>query len=73
MSCINTDTAAYDVDRNLRVPGMNLEESIQKLAPGFRIRRAAEDAAGRALATGLRATGTAVNPPAPPGLIAATR
>lgn len=57
MSRINTNTAAYGAYRNLTVTGMNLEKSIQKLSSGFRINRAADDAAGAAIANDLRATG----------------
>ena len=60
MSRINTNTAAYGAYRNLSVTGMNLEKSIQKLSSGFRINRAADDAAGAAIANGLRATGRAL-------------
>jgi flagellin len=57
MSRINTNTAAYGAYRNLTVTGSNLEKSIQKLSSGFRINRAADDAAGAAIANDLRATG----------------
>ncbi len=57
MSRINTNTAAYGAYRNLTVTGMNMEKSIQKLSSGFRINRAADDAAGAAIANDLRATG----------------
>jgi flagellin len=57
MSRINTNTAAYGAYRNLTLTGMNLEKSIQKLSSGFRINRAADDAAGAAIANDLRSTG----------------
>jgi flagellin len=60
MSRINTNTPAFGAYRNLTVTGLNLEKSIQKLSSGFRINRAADDAAGAAIANDLRATGRAL-------------
>ncbi len=60
MSRINTNTPAFGAYRNLTFTGMNLEKSIQKLSSGFRINRAADDAAGAAIANDLRATGRAL-------------
>jgi flagellin len=57
MSRINTNTAAYGAYRNLTLTGKKMEKSIEKLSSGFRINRAADDAAGAAIANDLRATG----------------
>jgi flagellin len=57
MSRINTNTAAYGAYRNLTATGQKMEKSIEKLSSGFRINRAADDAAGAAIANDLRATG----------------
>jgi flagellin len=57
MSRINTNTAAYGAYRNLTMTGKRMEKSIEKLSSGFRINRAADDAAGAAIANDLRATG----------------
>ena len=57
MSRIQTNTAAYGAYRNLTMTGQKLEKSIEKLSSGFRINRAADDAAGAAIANDLRATG----------------
>jgi flagellin len=57
MSRINTNTAAYGAYRNLTMTGQKMEKSIEKLSSGFRINRAADDAAGAAIANDLRATG----------------
>ena len=60
MSRINTNTAAYGAYRNLTMSSLSLEKSIQKLSSGFRINRAADDAAGAAIANDLRASGRAL-------------
>jgi flagellin len=57
MSRINTNTAAYGAYRNLTMTGQKLQKSIEKLSSGFRINRAADDAAGAAIANDLRSTG----------------
>jgi flagellin len=57
MSRINTNTAAYGAYRNLTHTSKMMEKSIEKLSSGFRINRAADDAAGAAIANDLRATG----------------
>jgi flagellin len=57
MSRINTNTAAYGAYRNLTATGQKMEKSIEKLSSGFRINKAADDAAGAAIANDLRATG----------------
>jgi flagellin len=57
MSRINTNTAAYGAYRNLTLTGKRMEKSIEKLSSGFRINRAADDAAGAAIANDLRSTG----------------
>jgi len=57
MSRIQTNTAAYGAYRNLTLTQSNMEKSIEKLSSGFRINRAADDAAGAAIANDLRSTG----------------
>ncbi|HXE56691.1 MAG TPA: flagellin [Gemmatimonadales bacterium] len=54
MSRIQTNVAANNAYRNLSVTSQGLEKSIQKLSSGFRINRAADDAAGLAIANKLR-------------------
>lgn len=57
MSRINTNVSALNAYRNLGVSGRGLEKQITKLSSGFRINRAADDAAGMAIANKLRAEG----------------
>lgn len=57
MSRIQTNTAAYGAYRSLTLTQSNMEKSIEKLSSGFRINRAADDAAGAAIANDLRSTG----------------
>lgn len=52
---IQTNTAANSALGYMRVNNQNTERSIQKLSSGFRINRAADDAAGLAIANQLRA------------------
>src|SRR5690349_10074265 len=54
---IQTNTAANAALGYMRTNAMNTERSIQKLSSGFRINRAADDAAGLAIANKLRADG----------------
>jgi flagellin len=54
---IQTNTAANSALGYMRTNAMNTERSIQKLSSGFRINRAADDAAGLAIANKLRADG----------------
>ncbi len=55
MSRINTNVSALNAHRNLSTTNGMLDKSIQKLSSGFRINRSADDAAGAAIANGLRA------------------
>ena len=51
---INTNTDAFNSYRNLSVTQGQLSKSLEKLSSGFRINRAADDAAGLAISEGLR-------------------
>jgi flagellin len=57
---IQTNTAANSSLRSMQINAQNTERSIQRLSSGFRINRAADDAAGLALANTLRADGKAL-------------
>lgn len=52
---INANIAAVNASRNLSVSNAQLGKSLEKLSSGFRINRAADDAAGLAISEGLRA------------------
>lgn len=52
---INTNMAALNAWRNLSVNGGNMQKSLEKLSSGFRINRAADDAAGLAVSEKMRA------------------
>jgi flagellin len=54
---INTNITALNAYRNLGVSTEGVGRQIQKLSSGFRINRAADDAAGMAIANKLRAEG----------------
>ncbi len=51
---INNNIAAYNAYRNLSVTDGQMSKSLEKLSSGFRINRAADDAAGLAISEGLR-------------------
>jgi flagellin len=51
---INNNIAAYNSYRNLSVTDGQMSRSLEKLSSGFRINRAADDAAGLAISEGLR-------------------
>jgi flagellin len=51
---INTNTAAMNAYRNLSVNDSAMSKSLEKLSSGFRINRAADDAAGLAISEGLK-------------------
>jgi flagellin len=51
---INNNIAAYNAYRNLSVTDGQMARSLEKLSSGFRINRAADDAAGLAISEGLR-------------------
>jgi flagellin len=59
---INTNIAAINAGRILRHSTLNLNKSLERLSSGLRINRAADDAAGLAIADGLESSvrGTAV-------------
>jgi flagellin len=51
---INQNIAATNAYRNLSVSDSQMSKSLEKLSSGFRINRAADDAAGLAISEGLR-------------------
>jgi flagellin len=51
---INTNVAALNAYRNLNATDSLMSKSLEKLSSGFRINRAADDAAGLAISEGLR-------------------
>jgi flagellin len=51
---INQNTDAFNAYRNLSVTQGQMSKSLEKLSSGFRINRAADDAAGLAISEGLR-------------------
>src|SRR4051812_5857820 len=52
---INQNIAAQNSYRNLSITDGQMSKSLEKLSSGFRINRAADDAAGLAISEGLRA------------------
>ncbi len=52
---INTNVSAMNTQRQLGITDMNVSRSIGRLSSGFRINRAADDAAGLGIANKLRA------------------
>ena len=51
---VNQNVAAFNSYRNLSVSDGQMSKSLEKLSSGFRINRAADDAAGLAISEGLR-------------------
>src|SRR5215210_8855313 len=51
---VNTNIAALNAYRNLSVTDGQMSKSLEKLSSGFRINRAADDAAGLSISEGLR-------------------
>src|ERR671929_528301 len=51
---VNNNIAAMNSYRNLSVTDSQMGKSLEKLSSGFRINRAADDAAGLAISEGLR-------------------
>ena len=51
---INTNIPALIAQRNLRSNTTNLNQSLERLASGYKINRAADDAAGLSISEGLR-------------------
>ncbi|HEX3003032.1 MAG TPA: flagellin, partial [Angustibacter sp.] len=51
---INQNIAAMNAYRNLSVTDGQMSKSLEKLSSGFRINRAADDAAGLSISEGLR-------------------
>ncbi|RKS80150.1 flagellin [Motilibacter peucedani] len=51
---VNTNIAAMNAYRNLTVTDGQMSKSLEKLSSGFRINRAADDAAGLSISEGLR-------------------
>ena len=51
---VNTNVSAINTSRILRRSTLDLNKSLERLSSGLRINRAADDAAGLAIAEGLR-------------------
>ena len=51
---VNTNIAALNAYRNLSSTQSSLSKSLEKLSSGYRINRAADDAAGLAISEGLK-------------------
>src|ERR1700712_6021615 len=51
---VNTNIAAMNAYRNLSTTNTAMSKSLERLSSGFRINRAADDAAGLAISEGLR-------------------
>src|SRR5919202_3428043 len=51
---INQNIAAMNAYRNLSVTSGEMNKSLEKLSSGYRINRAADDAAGLSISEGLR-------------------
>ena len=51
---VNTNVEAFNTHRNLSQTAMQLSKSMEKLSSGFRINRAADDAAGLAISEKMR-------------------
>lgn len=51
---INTNISALNASRNLGMVGGSAQKSMEKLSSGYRINRAADDAAGLAISEGMR-------------------
>ena len=51
---INANIAAINASRNLMASNDNLGKSLEKLSSGYRVNRAADDAAGLSISEGLR-------------------
>src|SRR5690625_7011478 len=60
---VQNNVAAMNAYRNLSATQNNLSSSLEKLSSGFRINRAADDAAGLAISEGLRAQIGGLNVP----------
>lgn len=58
---INQNPIAVNANRNLRVTGMAIARSIERLSSGLRINRAADDAAGLSISEKLRAQIRGIN------------
>lgn len=54
MASVNTNIGAMNAYRNLSVTNNQMSKSLERLSSGFRINRAADDAAGLAISEGLR-------------------
>jgi len=52
---ISTNVAALNAQRNLNVTGLKMGKVLEKLSSGYRINRAADDAAGLAISEKMRA------------------
>ncbi|WP_448382094.1 flagellin N-terminal helical domain-containing protein [Desulfosoma sp.] len=52
---INTNVASINVQRNMTINNRNLQQSLERLSTGYRINKAADDAAGFAVANSFKA------------------
>lgn len=52
---VNTNVASINAQRNLRGTRTNLDKTLERLASGYRINKAGDDAAGLAISEALRA------------------
>ena len=52
---IQNNIEALNAHRNLGIANTGLSKSLERLSSGFRINRAADDAAGLSISQGLRA------------------
>ncbi|MEO6101330.1 MAG: flagellin, partial [Tepidiformaceae bacterium] len=55
MSSIVTNASAINAQRNLGITGMKMGKVLEKLSSGYRINRAADDAAGLGISEKMRA------------------
>ena len=55
MLSIRSNIASFDAQRNMSGTSNALQKSMERLSSGFRINRAADDAAGLSISEGLRA------------------
>ena len=55
MTRIMTNVSAINGERNLAKTGLKMGKTLEKLASGYRINRAADDAAGLAISEKMRA------------------
>lgn len=52
---IQNNIAAMNAHRNLQIADSGMSKSLERLSSGYRINKAADDAAGLAISSGMRA------------------